>query len=520
MSASLLAGTAVSTTIDFVEIPSNLQVPGTYVEIDAEYDAQGLLPFPAAACLLAPIAPTGTIAPLVPTPVYSAQQAASLLGANGIGAAAAAAFLAANAMVPLSVVGISPGGAASAASWVVTPSFTASLTGQPGTLAFYIGGVQVPVTVTPGVDTVATICTNLAAAINAALLPVTATASATTVTITAIDKGTIANALDMRVNLNAGDILPGGATAGVPNLAIGIVPTAGLTTPNLATAFAAFPSTWFTHFICPWFDSASLTAVEAEMDRRFKAMAALRARAFSAGSASSLTNLVALASGQNSKHTTLFALQNEPTPPWIVAATYAAVASFALVNDPARQLRGLILPGVVAPASVDILTEEERQTLYTSGLASGTVGKDGLVRIDRAVTTYQFADGNIPDDTWRDIMTSEAAARISYDWAAYTAVAYPRNKMAADGSLAAEYDPTIITPRRRSGAWAARSRLYEQLGWIQNSAATAAASVFYLDPSNPNRMDEELRYQLIGNAMIFAAQMRFTLNGQSSTAQA
>ncbi len=310
----------------------------------------------------------------------------------------------------------------------------------------------------------------------------------------------------MRFNLNPGDATPASPT---------YAPTIALTTPGtgthaVAAAFAAIPTFPATDIVCPWTDATSAAAFAAELDRRFGAMVELDACGYGAYSETTLTTLLSDTSGLNSRFISYLGFQKEPTPPWVVAAAYAGVASFNLLNDPARQLKTLALPGVVAPQTADVLIETERQQMLGGGLATATVGRDGIVRIERAVTTYQYASGSIPDASYRDIMTAKVVQRIRYDWRNFVKLQYPRAKMAADGTLAAEYDDSIVTPRRMQSSWAARCRLYEQLGWIQNSAATAAASVFQLDVTNPNQMDARQQIQIMNNLMILAGRIEFS----------
>lgn len=514
-----LAGTPAPVTINFVQIPSTEQVPGTYLEISADEQNVGIFQYPAKVLMLAPVLPTVAATYWEPVQVFTPQQGAALLGQNGIGAQMVAAFLAVNQTQPLWVVPVPPPTGATAPSWAIDTTVTTALTGAPGTLPLYIGDQQAAITVTPGVDTSGTIAANLAAAVNALNLSgVTAAVNAGTtgIVVTALDPGTLANGLPVEFCQDPGDMIPGGQTAGVNNLTTTITPTAGTLTPTLSTAIANVAATWFTHWITPWVDAPNVALLEAEFTRRFGAMVALGARCFGFVSAGSLTALLAATNGDNSRFMSIGGLQNEPSAPWKVAATYGAVSVKSLVQNPALQLGTLALPGIKAPAAADVLDQQEQQTMLTADgrLATFVVGADGTVRIGRAVTTYWENEAGVPDATWMDITTAETADRIRFDWAAYRATVYPRNEMTADGTVAAEYNPNIVTPRLMSGAWAARSLVYEKAGWIQNSAATAQQAVFQLDPNNPNRMDAQMPYQQAGNLMILAGQLIVSLNGQ------
>jgi phage tail sheath gpL-like len=137
------------------------------------------------------------------------------------------------------------------------------------------------------------------------------------------------------------------------------------------------------------------------------------------------------------------------------------------------------------------------------------------VQADRTVTLEQVVSENktnssgVPDTSWRFIKAAKVTARVRYDWITFTSLQYPNNKLVNDGSLAAEYDPTIATPSRVKGSWAARSNLYEKNGWIENSAVTAKASVFVRDANDSNRLDAQQQIQIIGNLFVLAGVLEF-----------
>ena len=106
-------------------------------------------------------------------------------------------------------------------------------------------------------------------------------------------------------------------------------------------------------------------------------------------------------------------------------------------------------------------------------------------------------------------MTPQVMSRIRYDWRNYLSLTYPSNKLADDGSVAAEYDDTVVTPARMRGSWAARCKLYERQGWIENSATTVAASVFVRDATDRNRMNARQQIRIIGNLMVLAGALEF-----------
>ena len=142
-------------------------------------------------------------------------------------------------------------------------------------------------------------------------------------------------------------------------------------------------------------------------------------------------------------------------------------------------------------------------------MSTFTVAVDDTVQLERVVTENTTDANGIPSQAWHDIMVPATMSRIRYDWIGYVSLVYPRNKLAPDGSLAAEYDGTVVTPKRMRGAWAGRCRVYAENGWIVNTAATVAASTFVIDSNDPNRMNSRQQVNLIGNLMILAGDLEF-----------
>jgi phage tail sheath gpL-like len=487
-------------TIDFTEIPYNLQVPGTYAEVKGSLSNQGLLSYPTQGVILAPKLAAGTLAELAPVPCYGLAQAQAAFGLGSIGSRMASAWYASNPYSPLSLLAVPDAVGATASVWNVTISL-ASL--GSGTLPFYVDGVPIPVTVTAGIDSADTICANLVAAINALPdCPVSAVVNATTLSeavLTSKNLGAATASLSIATAIHSSDVMPAGLT-------VAIAATPGSGVPDLAAAWAAVSGQKFTHAGLAYSDLASLVATSVEMERRFNAMVGLDCVAF-AWVNGTLSDLLAAAAAVNGRFVYLLGGPGPLPSPWSAAASAAANAAFYLGQDPGRQLRGIPLVAVPAAPANDQFDPEERNALLTGGVATTTLDPTGTLRIERMVSTYTTNAQGIPDPQWHDITQASVAIRVRYDWVNFAALQWPRPKLAPDGSLAAAYDPQVVTPRRIWSSWASRSRLYEQQGWIVNSAATAAQSVFQLDPSNSNRVNARQVINVIGNLMILAGQI-------------
>ena len=140
-----------------------------------------------------------------------------------------------------------------AQTWTAT--IAAAATGTAGVAYLSIGDETVSVSIA-ATDTVANVATNLAAAITAysnaltgAMLPVTATAAAAVVTITARHFGTLLNDLLPYKTDIAGNIF---SISGALTIASG---TAGTGIPTLTTALAALGDDQYDFVVAPWGDA-------------------------------------------------------------------------------------------------------------------------------------------------------------------------------------------------------------------------------------------------------------------------
>ncbi len=501
-----MSGTTAPTppqTISFNEIPYSWQVPGTYVEVRPNYSQAGLLPYPANVLIIGQMLASGNAQQNVPYPLVQALDAQAWFGAGSVAADMAAAFLAANPYTQVSIMVVGDAAGAVKAAGTLTIAGTAT---QAGTLALYVAGKRIATAVNVG-DTAATVAGNVLASIQDVTglpnaLPVSAAVAADVVTLTALHGGTLGNQIDLRLNYQPGDLTPTGITATIVAMA------GGATDPTITAALSAISDTWYTDIVMAWSDATNTSALEAALETRYNAMGKLDSHAYGA-IAGTYGTLAADAATLNSRFRSILGVQNPLNPSWEWAAAFCGQASFNLANDPARQLRGLSLPGILAPAQGDRFTLVERENLLLDGITTFNVQVDGTVSLERAVTEYKTSALGVPDTAWHDIMVPKTMSRIRYDWAGYVTLTYPRNKLADDGTLAAEYDTSVVTPSRMKGSWASRSTLYEQQGWIENSGTTAAQSIFVRDQNDRNRLNARQQVQVIGNLMILAAALEF-----------
>jgi phage tail sheath gpL-like len=212
--------------ISFNNIPANLRIPLYWVEVDPSMAGLPLINQPS--LIIGMMNSHGTFQSNVATPIGTQSQADENWGQGSEISRMFKSFFNNNFANEVWGIGVPEpvsSAAATATITVTTPPTTA------GTLALYIAGQLVPEINVYTTDTVTTIASDIAAAINAETdLPVSATSAAGVVTLTAKYKGVNGN--DIRVELNyygtiGGEVTPPGLGITLPAGAAG---TAGAAT--------------------------------------------------------------------------------------------------------------------------------------------------------------------------------------------------------------------------------------------------------------------------------------------------
>jgi phage tail sheath gpL-like len=421
-----------------------------------------------------------------------------------------ASFLNNNVTQLLYAVGIPQAAAGVVATGTVT--ITAAPT-TPGTYTIYIAGqiVQILVQTT---DTPTTIATNLAAAINAmGTLPVTATTSTGTVTVTCKWKGISGNDITMLENYggpNAGQYMPVGMTTTV------ITPLAGGTgTPDYTTAIANTAPGNYVHIALGDNDTITFANWSTETGfgptGRWNYVRQQYAWCYAAHRSTSYST--AITWGQTNNLPTISSMEIEPRCPstfWEVAAAYCGRGASAFLDDPARPLQTLEMMGIVPANLPDRYTSVQQNNLTANGLAIQTVDAAGNMMILREATTYQknmYGQG----DTAFALLTilSTLATLLSRQRAAITSK-FARYKLAPDGT---RYGPgqAIVTPTSILAELVAEARLDEWDGLVADVDWFKNNLIVEIDDQNPNRVNVLYPPRLIGQLRIFAVLAQFRL---------
>lgn len=493
-------------TISFSGVPSALRVPFVAVEFDSSRAQQGPALLAYRVLLIGQKTASGSATANTLHRVTNADQVVTLAGRGSQLHRMALAYFANNKYTETWIGVLADNGAGVAATGTLT--FTGPAT-EAGTLSLYVGGTRVSVAVADG-DTAAEVATAIVAAITAnANLPVTAAVggagSEHIVTVTARNKGTCGNDIDLRLNYQDTEKTPAGVAVAFVALA------SGATNPVLTGLITAMGDTWFQVIAHPYTDATSLTALETELESRFGPTRMVDGVAITSAAGSQST-LSTLGDTRNSPHNIIVAQPGEDplTPPAEFAAAVAGVVALNVPADPARPLQTLAILGVLAPAEADYFTFAERNQALFDGVSTTKVAAGGQVQIERLITTYQTNAAGSADTAYLDVTTMFTLLYLRYSFRSQILGKYPRHKLASDGTRVGA-GQAVITPKLGKAEAVLWFRQMEALGLVENFDQFKRDLVVERNSTDPNRLDFLLPPDLMNQFIVGAANLQFLL---------
>lgn len=385
-----------------------------------------------------------------------------------------------------------------------------------GVISLYIAGERIQLTVV-ATDTVASIATALAAAINAkSILPVTASAATDTITLTAKNLGLVGNGIDIRLNYLG---LPGDerTPAGLELTIIAMHDGAGA--PDLTGALANLQDRTFDFIVNPYDDTSSLDAMKeflSDISGRWAWDKQLYGHSFGT-TAGTYAQLGTKGEVRNNQHETLMGVNKSPSPTWLWSAGYTGAAAVSLRNDPGRPVQSLAILGVLAPALQDRFELTERNNLLYSGISTFTVDDDGTVRIENLITTYQKNAYGDADDSYLEVETLFSLMFVTRYLRTAVTSKFGRMKLAADGTRFAP-GAAIVTPNIIKADQIAEYGKLVWNGYAQDKEAFAKNIIVEQNAKNPNRVDVLWPGTLINQLRIFALLNQFRTRAESTGA--
>lgn len=488
--------------ISFNSIPSNLRIPFVAVEFDSSQAQQGpaLLNYRGLIIGQKTSGGSGTANTLVK--ITSEAQAISYGGRGSMLHLMARAWLKVNKFTELWLGILADDGAGTAASGSIVVTGPAT---ETRSIALYLGGVLVTVSVTSG-DAQNTIAAAINTAINAnSDLPVTSTVSTNTVTITHRHKGTAGNGYNIRHSYRDGEALPAGVALAITQL------SGGATDPSLTSLIAAMGDTWFNVIAHPYTASTPLTAIEAEMLSRSGPMRMIDGLAVTAAQGSHST-LTTLGGARNSPYSVIMgpAGLNPPMPVVERAAKAAGVIAYYAQIDPARPFQTLPLTDDLPPADTDLFDNTERNLLLYDGIATTRVAAGGVEQLDRVITTYQTNSVGADDTAYLDATTVLTLMYLRYSFRNRWQLKYPRHKLASDGTRLGA-GQAVVTPKVGKAEALTWFREMEEKGLVEGFDQFKRDLIVERNVSDPNRLDFTLPPDLVNQLIITASKVAFRL---------
>jgi len=492
-------------SVPFRIIPSALRLPGALFELDnsqantSSGGAQRTL-------IVGQMLSSGIATPNVPIISGGVGDAQNQFGASSQLANMVSMYRNNDAFGEVWCLPVSDGVGSAAATGSIAFSAPPS---AAGVIALYIAGTVVNVPVTAGQAT-ASIATAVAAAINAiAMMPVTASVNASTVTLTADNKGLCGNEIDIRLNYygtSAGEATPTGLTYAITALSGGAV------NPSLTTALGNLGNTTFDFIVSPYTDTPTLTSLQQflnDQTGRWSWMQQLYGHVFSAY-AGTYGGLTTFGSGLNDQHKCVMGFYGSPTPSWLWASAIAGQVAVSVRADPGVPVQYLPLVGVLAPPLANQLIKNQRQALLFDGISTFIVEADGTVQIENLITTYQTNAAGVPDNSYLEIETMfQLMLEIRVLEADFLSK-FGRCKLTSDESRPAP-GSGLVAPKT---IWSNIVALYqerERLGFVQNSAEFAKKLVVQQNATNPNRVDILWPGTPVNQMRTFATLVQFRL---------
>lgn len=489
----------MSGSISFQTIPQDLRVPLFYAEFDNSRAGPSVIPQRA---LLIGQATTALSATLryVSTP----EEVASLCGAGSVIARMMAAYRANDPVGEVWILPIQDNGSGVDATGTIAVSGTAT---ETGSIPLYIGGQFVPVAVTSG-DAAAAVATAIGAAVTAATgLPVTASVSTATVTLTAKNAGTLGNGIDIRTAYRGatnGEKVPAGIALTITAMA------SGATDPDLTGVAAILGDEEFDFIAQPITAAAALDAMRDMMNDSSGRWSYARQTYGHvwAAKVDSAANLITLGQGRNDQHASIIGVADCPTPAEQIATAAMAASAVALKADPARPLQTVAVRGVLAPPVGSRFSLTQRQSMLSNGIAQLAFGADGGGSILRMVTSYRTNSFGQADTSYLDAETLFTLMAIIRRLRQAVTQKFARSKLADDGTRFGPGQP-VVTPRIFKAELVAQYAQLEAEGLVEDADGFAAATIVLRNPNDVSRLDVLYAPNLINGLRVLAVLAQF-----------
>lgn len=485
-------------SITFNEI-GQVKTPGVYCEIDNSLAIQGLTGKESCGLFIGRKSSNGTAEFNKVYPIYNSTTAAKLGGIGSELHRAAIEWFKLNPYNALKLVAVEQKDGQAAA---YTLEITAE-SAKAGEVYLMIAGISFTIDVSESMST-----EDLAAAIIDAVneeltCPVTAAKGEgnNKVVLTAKNKGTAGNDIDVRLNYYSSQETAEGVVINISQTA------EGSGNASLEDTIAALGDEYFTDMATTLTDEANLKLLRTMLDKRFSAMIRNESTLYLAEKGT-MSDLMTLSEKMNSPHIVLAENYQTPTEPFIRAIRLAAICAREAQLDPARQYRTLVLEDDL-PANKP-LTASERDILLSHGVATFITDSSGNVAIERITTTYQKSSLGSKDESYLDLTTVKTLIYLRWSYVERMQLKYPRHKLAGD-NYEVRPGQAIATPKVIAAEALALAKDWLAAGLIEEYDSFKDSMVTERNALDVNRIDQLLRPDIINNLMVIACKIQFKL---------
>lgn len=475
----------------------NNKTPGLFLRVSLGVGPQTAADDPIQILVLGNRLSTGTRADSSVLPVYGEDEARSYYGQGSELHRMLRALFKAHptATVDAGVIAESAGANAS----LNTIVFSGGPATAAGTVYVYIAGTVVTAPVASG-DNVTTIAASVVTAINNAPdLPVTATSSVGTVTVTARQKGPRGNWIRVRT---------AATIAGVTHTAIDAYLAGGTTSDNATTVLANAAGKRYHVIVSPYEDATGIGYVDSHVTAMSDVLEAKRG-VYVCASADTLGNATTIAQGKNAARGRMIWHYASEVSPCELAASYGGVYARGLGIDRAYNYDGVMLPaGVVQYTGADRPTSSEIASALSVGLTP-LAPKGNGVSIVRAVTMRSKDSGGKADYSVLDVhkvdvpdfIADELGAVYESTFGASSGVeggfrlaAAVDGEMPPDGvATEATIKDLIVATLRRFDAQSSTS----EAAYLVDLDATEEATVVSIDPITNGRVNASIPLDVV-----------------------
>jgi len=357
---------------------------------------------------------------------------------------------------------------------------------ESGAVHLTIAGDEVDVAV-DGTETADETATAIGDAINAdADLPVTASVSTATVTVTARWAGESGNQIQMFHNLAESDESPAGL-----DITIDASLSGGSTNPDVSTALGNLGDTWFSEVVCPYRDDTSVSAVEqAARDRNAPGVK----RQFGAfvgwtGTQSALLSELGTAGSRtrNSEWTAYIPVHGSPNTAMEIAASAAGRWARKQAANVGRPVFGDFIPGIRSAQAND-LTYSTRDISVKAG-ASYTMNAGSSVMFGDVCSTRIETNSGVATTKYRFLSDFLPGLQLKINDTEITYGSPPFSQATVIDDGAPGGVPNAVRPKTAKAYAIQLVNRWAQLGLTKNRDDVVDGIVSEIDPTNPGRIN-------------------------------